>query len=109
MRCVQWFVALAVIVSAIGVAQGQTRPVVVRASTVLDGKGGILRDVALVIEGSRIVRIDPKAVQATYDLRGLTVMPGWIDTHTHIVTHFDRETGIRRRNSVAHGGELFDR
>jgi imidazolonepropionase-like amidohydrolase len=93
MRCMQWFVGLALIIPAIGVAQNQTRPVAVRASIVLDGKGGILRDVALVIEGSRIVRIDPKAVQATYDLRGLTVMPGWIDTHTHIATHFDRETG----------------
>jgi imidazolonepropionase-like amidohydrolase len=100
MRCVRWFVALAVIVSAIGVAQSQTRPVVVRASTVLDGKGGVLRDVALVIEGSRIVRIDAKAGQATYDLRGLTVMPGWIDTHTHIVTHFDRETGRVHSDAV---------
>jgi imidazolonepropionase-like amidohydrolase len=92
MRRVRWFVGLALIVPAIGVAQSQTRPVVVRMSTVLDGKGGILRDVALVIEGSRIVRIDSKAVQATYDLRGFTVMPGWIDTHTHIASHFDRET-----------------
>jgi imidazolonepropionase-like amidohydrolase len=92
MRRVRWFVGLALIVPAIGVAQSQTRPVVVRVSTVLDGKGGILRDVALVIEGSRIVRIDSKAVPATYDLRGLTVMPGWIDTHTHIASHFDRET-----------------
>ena len=93
MRCMRWFVGLALIVPSIGVAQSQTRPVVVRASTVLDGKGGILRDVALVIDGSRIVRIDPKALQATYDLRGLTVMPGWIDTHTHVANHFDRETG----------------
>jgi imidazolonepropionase-like amidohydrolase len=89
----RWFVGLALIVPAIGVAQSQTRPVVVRASTVLDGRGGILRDIALVIDGSRIVRIDAKALQATYDLRGLTVMPGWIDTHTHIANHFDRETG----------------
>lgn len=93
MRCMRWFVGLALIVSSVGAAQSQTRPVVVRASTVLDGRGGILRDVALVIDGSRIVRIDPKAMQATYDLRGLTVMPGWIDTHTHIANHFDRETG----------------
>jgi imidazolonepropionase-like amidohydrolase len=92
MRRVRWFVGLTLIVPAIGVAQSQTRPVVVRTSTILDGKGGILRDVALVIEGFRIVRIDSKAVPATYDLRGLTVMPGWIDTHTHIASHFDRDT-----------------
>ena len=42
---------------------------------------------------ARITKIDPKAQGATYDLRGLTVMPGWIDTHAHIVQHFDRHTG----------------
>ena len=83
----------ALLLSAVTVARGQTRPVVIRASTVLDGKGSVLRDVALVIEGTKIVRIDPNASEATYDLRGLTVMPGWIDTHTHLAAHFDRATG----------------
>ena len=94
MRSARWWAA-ALIVAAAGVARGQTvppRPVVIRASTVLDGKGGVLRDVALVVEGTRIVRIDSNVSNATYDLRGFTVMPGWIDTHTHIATHFDRET-----------------
>src|SRR6185295_3003238 len=26
-----------------------------------------------------------------YDLRGLTVTPGWIDTHVHITWHFNDE------------------
>jgi len=86
-------VVVALLLPAVAAAQSQARPVVIRASTVLDGKGGILRDVALVIEGTKIVRIDSNASEATYDLRGLTVMPGWIDTHTHIAAHFDRETG----------------
>jgi len=55
-------------------------------------RGAILRDIAIVVEGTRIARIDSNVSAATYDLRGVTVMPGWIDTHTHIATHFDRET-----------------
>ena len=47
-----------VLVSALAAAQSQARPIVIRASTVLDGKGGVLRDVALVIDGTRIARID---------------------------------------------------
>jgi imidazolonepropionase-like amidohydrolase len=86
-------VVAALLLPAAAAAQGTARPVVIRASTMLDGKGGVLRDVALVIQGTKIVRIDSAPSEATYDLRGLTVMPGWIDTHTHIVTHFDRETG----------------
>jgi imidazolonepropionase-like amidohydrolase len=93
MHRVRWFVVTALLVPAMGFAQSQARPIVIRASIVLDGKGGILRDVALVVEGARIVRIASNASDADYDLRGLTVMPGWIDTHTHIAAHFDRETG----------------
>jgi imidazolonepropionase-like amidohydrolase len=87
------FVLTALLLPVLAPAQSQQRPVVIRASTVLDGKGGVLRDVALVVQGTKIVRIDSKVAEATYDLRGLTVMPGWIDTHTHIATHFDRATG----------------
>jgi imidazolonepropionase-like amidohydrolase len=89
---VRTFVVIALLLP-IAVAAQSPRPIVIRATTVLDGKGGVLRDVALVIQGSKIVRVDSSSSEATYDLRGLTVMPCWIDTHTHIVTHFDRETG----------------
>ena len=92
MNPVRWLVVASLLVPVAVTAQNQARPIVIRASTVLDGKGRALRDVAIVIEGSRIVRIESSAAQATYDLRGLTAMPGWIDTHTHIATHFDRET-----------------
>jgi imidazolonepropionase-like amidohydrolase len=74
-------------------AQAPAAPIVIQASTVLDGKGKVLTDVSIVIEGSKIVRIEPATPGATYDLRTQTVMPGLIDTHTHIVDHFDRKTG----------------
>ena len=92
MRVARTLVLTALLVPAVAGAQGQPRPIVIRASTVLDGKGAILRDVAIVVEGTRIARIDSNVPAATYDLRDVTVMPGWIDTHTHIATHFDRET-----------------
>jgi imidazolonepropionase-like amidohydrolase len=51
-----------------------SKRVVIAASTVLDGKGQLLRNTRIVIEGSKIVRIDPKAAPVDYDLRGLTVV-----------------------------------
>jgi imidazolonepropionase-like amidohydrolase len=92
MRVARTLVLASLFVPAVADAQGQPRPIVIRASTVLDGKGAILRDVAIVVEGTRIARIDSNVSAATHDLRGVTVMPGWIDTHTHIAAHFDRET-----------------
>jgi imidazolonepropionase-like amidohydrolase len=61
---------------------------VIAANTILDGKGKILHNTRIVIEGSKIVRIDPKAGPVDYDLRGLTVLPGWIDAHAHITWSF---------------------
>src|SRR6267142_3143225 len=65
--------------------------IVIAASTMLDGKGRVLRDTRLVIEGSKIVAIDPKAGPVDYDLRGLTVLPGWIDAHVHITWSFGKD------------------
>ena len=62
--------------------------IVIATSVLLDGKGHILRNTRIVIEGSRIVAIDPRARPVDYDLRGRTVLPGWIDAHVHITWGF---------------------
>src|SRR6266496_5292202 len=62
--------------------------IVIAASTVLDGKGGVLHNTRISIEGSQIVAVDPKAGPVDYDLRGLTVLPGWIDAHAHVTWSF---------------------
>src|SRR6266536_916229 len=65
--------------------------IVIAASTVLDGKGGVLHNTRIVIEGSQIVAVDPTAGPVDYDLRGLTVLPGWIDAHVHITWSFGKD------------------
>ena len=64
---------------------------VIAASIVLDGRGRVLRNTRIVIEGSKIAAIDPKAGPVDYDLRGLTVLPGWIDAHVHITWSFGKD------------------
>ncbi|MDQ5835260.1 MAG: hypothetical protein M3379_00490, partial [Acidobacteriota bacterium] len=49
-----------------------SKRVVIAVSTLLDGRGHVLRNTRIVIEGSKIVAVDPKAAPVTYDLRGLT-------------------------------------
>ena len=68
----------------------QDKRIVIAASTVLDGKGQVLHNTRIVVEGSKIVAIDPKAGPVDYDLRGLTVLPGWIDAHVHITWSFGK-------------------
>src|SRR5580698_7214307 len=69
-------------------AAASAQTVVIHADRFLDGKGGMMRDATITIEGSKIVKIGGKA-KADYDLKGMTLMPGWIDTHTHPNWHFD--------------------
>jgi imidazolonepropionase-like amidohydrolase len=58
--------------------------IIIAASVVLDGKGGRILNTHIVIKDGIIVSLDPNAEPVDYDLRGLTVLPGWIDAHTHI-------------------------
>lgn len=79
---------VACIMASAGMASAQNQPTVLRVSTLLDGQGHILHNTSIVIENGKIVRLDPHAAGRVYDLRGLTVMPGWIDAHVHISWHF---------------------
>jgi imidazolonepropionase-like amidohydrolase len=94
-----WMRALPLLVTS--VCFGQTHRIVIQTSTILDGKGGVLKDQQIVIEGSQIRVVAPGTAKPDYDLRGLTVMPGWIDTHIHLNWHMDAEN-----KSVSNGGPL---
>src|SRR4030095_13071795 len=81
-------------------AAGQDKRIVVAASTVFDGKGVVLPNTRIVIEGSKIVAIDPTAGPIDYDLRGLTVLPGWIDAHVHITWSFGADGKNKNENGA---------
>lgn len=79
---------VAIVLLLSGIAFAQSKPEVLQVSTLFDGNGHVLHNTRIVVQDGKIVRIDPKAAPVTYNLTGLTVMPGWIDTHTHIDWHF---------------------
>jgi imidazolonepropionase-like amidohydrolase len=81
--------ALAQRISSQPPAQGKR--IVLATSTVLDGKGHVLHDTRIVVEGSKIVAMEAKSGPLDYDLRGLTVLPGWIDAHAHITWRFGKD------------------
>src|SRR5438105_1046504 len=64
------------------------RRIVIATKALLDGRGHVVRNTRIVVEGSKIVAMDPKALPIDYDLRAFTVMPGWIDSHVHITWSF---------------------
>jgi len=67
-----------------------TAPITIHVSKLLDGRGGVREDVTVTVQGSKIVAIEAGSRGTpTYELRGLTLMPGGIDTHVHIDWHFE--------------------
>jgi len=70
----------------------QTQTIRLRAATVLDGTGKVLRNATVVVQGSKITAIETSGSgAATYDLGALTVVPGMIDVHAHVGWHFDKD------------------
>lgn len=78
------------------------KPTVLKVSTLYDGKGKTLHNTIVVIEGDKIARIGGSAPAGAvmYDLSALTVTPGWIDTHSHIVWHFDNNGRYAQRGEA---------
>src|SRR5712691_4552258 len=69
----------------------QAKEIVIRADRVIDGSGKQLHNAAVVVDGTKITRIDKNPKRIDYDLGDRTLMPGGIDTHVHIDWHFDKD------------------
>ena len=75
-----------------------TARIVLRAATVLDGRGGVQRNVDILVVGNRIASITTRRAVPVgarlVDLGDRTVLPGLIDAHTHPVWYFNRQNRL---------------
>jgi imidazolonepropionase-like amidohydrolase len=87
-------VAVSVLVASVASAQAPQAPqvTVLRAAKLWDGTGAApIKDAAIVVTGDRITAVGPAssisipAGAKTLDLGSATLMPGFIDAHTHII------------------------
>ena len=79
-------------VVAASAARAQEPPVVIRAGTLLDGRGGRATSRTIHIRDGRIESVTgdrPARNAVTYDLSGYTVLPGLVDAHDHLAWHFN--------------------
>src|SRR5690348_14384337 len=84
------------------VSAQDTARTVLRAATVIDGRGAVQHNVDIVVAGNRIARIVPRgAVTAgsrVIDLGDRTVLPGLIDAHAHPAWYFNRQNRLHTPN-----------
>ncbi len=78
-------------ISSMGAIAAAQEDLILRTDRLIDGRGNVLenRDIA-VLDGAiaGFFERDSDTV-VDYDLTGLTVLPGLIDTHVHVGWHFD--------------------
>ena len=65
-------------------------PIVLLTSHALDGRGHTITTTRITVTNGRIASLTAPARGTVIDLRGYTVMPGWIDTHVHLDSHWNR-------------------
>ena len=68
------------------------RPIVIHADRIIDGRGKVIPGGSVVVQSDKIsaVHAGPSGA-ATYDLKGLTLLPGLIDAHSHLSWYFNRK------------------
>lgn len=69
-------------------------PVVLLTDHALDGRGGELHGARIGIAQGRITSMNASPSDEVIDLRRYTVLPGWIDVHVHLNSHFNEEGRI---------------
>jgi imidazolonepropionase-like amidohydrolase len=72
-------------------------PVTITAGEALDGTGQSLGPTTIVVADGRITTVRAASRERPdYALSGYTLMPGGIDTHVHIASHFDPDDRVHR-------------
>ena len=85
---------------AVALAAQPAAPITIRAGHLIDGRGHEQRDVVITITGDTITGIAPKTGEVTHDLSRLTLLPGFIDTHVHILWHFGKNGRFDNRGET---------
>jgi imidazolonepropionase-like amidohydrolase len=83
------------LLAAAAMGQALAQPVIIKTTTLFDGNGHVLRNRQIAIENGRITSIAARGKPAI-DLSGLTVMPGWIDTHIHPTWFFNKDDRLEQ-------------
>jgi imidazolonepropionase-like amidohydrolase len=83
------FLAAAALVASAAPAAAQTGSLTITNARILDGRGGVIERGTIVVRDGRIASVSAGAAAApsgrTIDARGMTVMPGFIEAHRHVI------------------------
>ena len=100
------FAAFAFLVST---TRAQSPAITIKAAAAFDGKGRSIPNAVIVVRDGKIVSVTSEpAGAATYDLRNVTILPGLIDTHVHLDTHFGPDGRASTRGETPAQSTMYE-
>src|SRR5215475_3732725 len=93
----------------IAVATAQNPATVIHGASAFDGRGRAIPNATIVVRDGKIASVESGgATAATYDLKGFTILPGLIDTHVHLDTHFGADGRATGRGETPQQSILYE-
>lgn len=103
----KYLVLVVLTLATVGVlARQQDAGAVIRARAVIDGKGQVIQNGIVTVRNGKIVSVGSSGTPSV-DLGNLTLLPGFIDVHTHIGWHFDEDGRFHSGPEPADRAALF--
>jgi imidazolonepropionase-like amidohydrolase len=85
--------------AAVLVTAQPPQTVTIRAGRLIDGRGGSQQNVVVTLRDGKIASIAKADGPVTYDLSRYTLLPGFIDTHVHLLWHFGADGRFAQRDT----------
>ena len=92
-------VVFTLVATGVGLAQEEA-PTTIRAGLLIDGTGDTRTNARIFVNGATITRVDGLRGAVDYDLSDLTVLPGLIDTHVHLTSHFEADGRLHQAGDM---------
>lgn len=92
-------VVFTLVATGVGLAQEEA-PTTIRAGLLIDGTGDTRTNARIFVNGATITRVDGLRGAVDYDLSDLTVLPGLIDTHVHLTSHFEADGRLHQAGAM---------
>jgi imidazolonepropionase-like amidohydrolase len=91
------------------IATAQNQATVIRGASAFDGRGRVIPNATIVVRDGKIASVESGGTAAaTYDLGGFTILPGLIDTHVHLDTHFGADGRATTRGETPQQSILYE-
>jgi imidazolonepropionase-like amidohydrolase len=76
----------------------EEKETVIRAGTVIDGRGGVRQRTDVVVRNGRITAVRPASGTADVDLGDRVLVPGLVDTHVHLGWYINAKGRLHQRD-----------